>query len=405
MESHAEFIPLLIIAILAFIVPMVATRLQKVRVPIVVGEIIAGIIFGKSGLDLIHSTPIVSFLAEFGFAFLMFLSGLEMDFEELARIRSKYQSAPLLKRPIQLSSLSFILTLVLSLGFGWSFTYYGLSSNTFIMGLVLCTTSLGIVVPILKEFKVTDTSYGQVMLVNALIGDFVTLFLLSAAVAILSKGPSFEVFFLLIVFVIFGIMLKLINYLRKTKALMRVIKKLSTTTSQIRVRGVFALLLIWVVLAQKLGLEIILGAFLAGIIISLLDTSGETILRKKLDGIGYSFFIPIFFITVGVDFDIKALLGSESALLLLPVLIITAYIVKVIPALIYHRVFSWRNSIAAGFLLSTRLSLIIAASEIALSIGIFSTATYSALVLVALFTCTASPIMFALIYRPTSDNL
>ena len=120
----------------------------------------------------------------------------------------------------------------------------------------------------------------------------------------------------------------------------------------------------------------------------------EHLFREKLDALGYGFFIPIFFIMVGARFDVTVLFGTEGALLLLPVLVAAAYVIKLLPALLFRAVFSWKESIAAGFLLSSRLSLIIAASALAFQIGAISEAVHADLLLVAMVTCTFSPMLF-----------
>jgi Trk K+ transport system NAD-binding subunit len=199
----------------------------------------------------------------------------------------------------------------------------------------------------------------------------------------------------------FAVAAKLGQRAGRSGGLNRVLEELSHATSQIKVRGAFAMMVIWVVLAEMMGVELILGAFLAGAILSVSSRDSESQLREKLDAIGYGFFIPIFFITVGAQFDVGALLGSRSALLLVPVLIVSAYAVKVLPALFFRSLFTWREVFGAGVLLSSRLSLIIAASAIALDLELITSAVNSAVILVAVVTCTFSPILFSKILPPT----
>jgi Kef-type K+ transport system membrane component KefB/Trk K+ transport system NAD-binding subunit len=274
----------------------------------------------------------------------------------------------------------------------------GLTQNPILMGLILSTTSLGIVVPVLKERGLTTTSYGQAVLVSALVGDFVTLILLSLVIAIISHGFSLDLLLFMALLAAFVTAAKISRRVDKVPVLSRIAGELSHATSQIRVRGALALMVIWVVLAESFGVEVILGAFLAGAIMSMSTQSKEAMLREKLDAIGYGFFIPIFFINVGAEFDLRALLVSRTALILAPFLIVAAFLVKMIPALIYRSVFGWRQTLAAGALLSSRLSLIIAASAIALNLGVITNATNSAIVLVAVVTCTFSPMLFSHIF-------
>ena len=148
----------------------------------------------------------------------------------------------------------------------------------------------------------------------------------------------------------------------------------------------------------------ILGAFIAGVVVSMLTTSPERKVEKDLEAFGFSFFIPIFFILVGVGFDIKELTSSNEAILLVPVLLIAAMVVKFVPALIFRISFTWRETFAAGSLLSARLSLIIAASLIALDLEIITAAVNSAIILVAIITVTFAPLLFAHVMPPNGTE-
>lgn len=392
--ANSAFFSLLLITILAVVVPVLASRVRGLRFPIVVGEILAGIIIGQSGFNLVQKTPTLDFLAEFGFVFLMFLSGLEVSFASLSHSMRDGKKRLRAGGPIPLAFLNFGFTLLLATGIGFGLQRLGMAHSAILMGLILSTTSLGIVVPILKERGLTETPYGQLLLVSALVSDFATLLLLSLTIGIISHGFSIEILFFLFLFAVFLIAARLGRWAKSIPGLLRMVDELSHATAQLRVRGAFALMVILVVLAQALGVEIILGAFLAGAITSLLGGDDKTPLREKLDAIGYGFFVPIFFINVGANFDLNALLSSHSALLLVPVLMVAAYLVKFIPALVFVPATGWRKSFAAAALLSSRLSLIIAASAIALDLQLVSPATNSAVILLAIVTCMFSPILF-----------
>jgi Trk K+ transport system NAD-binding subunit len=184
-------------------------------------------------------------------------------------------------------------------------------------------------------------------------------------------------------------------FFNKLPIIRRMIEELSHATAQIKVRAAFTIMLAFVALSENIGTEVILGAFLAGAIVSLLKTPQDAELEHQLNTIGFGFFIPIFFIMVGVDFNFSALLTSSSALWLAPMLIIAALFVKVVPALIYKVNFSWRETLGAGTLLSARLSLIIAASAIGLRLGIISESVNAAIVLVAVVTVSLAPTIFS----------
>jgi trk system potassium uptake protein TrkA len=397
-HTEISFIPLLVVIALAFLVPLLLSHLKGLTIPIVVGEIIAGIIVGQSGLNLVQEGPVLRILSILGFAYLMFLSGLEIDFSDILRgERNKDTSKrwPWLHNPFVVGGVLYMLTLLGSAVAAFFLRNRGLVDDSWIMALILSTTSLGVVVPVLKERGLTSNRYGQTILIAALIADFASILLISIYVLLHGQGLTAEILLVLVLFVAFVAVHRLAILFQRHLPTERIFEELSSATSQIRLRGSFALALIFIALAESLGIENILGAFLAGVIISLLSSKGEgSILQEKLDAIGYGFFIPIFFIMVGVDFDLPALLSSRSALFLVPLLIGIAYLVKSVPALIYRLEYSWRETLAASVLLSSRLSLIIAASAIGLELGIISDAVNSAVILVAVITCILSPILF-----------
>ena len=404
MEEQSTFLPLLLITVLATVVPLLASRIRIVRLPIVVGEILAGIAIGQSGLNLVEPSPTLNFLAEFGFTFLMFLSGLEVSFGTFFTASEVGDGRPAWRRPIPLALLSFGLTISLAMLAGLGLAASGLVSNPILMGLILSTTSLGIVMPILKERRLMSSGYGQTLLITSLISDFSTLLLLSLTIAIFSRGLSLDIILFLALLGAFMTAARISRWVSSNKLLARISGELAHATAQIRVRGAFALMVIWAVLAEALGVEVILGAFLAGAILSVGGQGQESSLREKLDAIGYGFFIPIFFIMAGTRFDIRALLISPRALILVAILVLAAYLIKIIPSMVFRSLFSWRQTIAGGILLSSRLLLIIAASAIALDLGMISTSTNSAVILVAIVTCTASPILFNWILPPVRET-
>jgi len=396
MEETLSFLPLLIVIFLAFLVPITISRFRKFSLPIVVGEIIAGIIIGRSGFGWVqHHEVVLDLLAELGFVFLMFLSGIEIDFSSLGLFTKKQKSEKQPASPIRLAAISFLLTLGLSTLIGFAFTKAGMASSPWMIALILSTTSLGVVVPVLKEQGLSSGRYGQTLLIAALIADFVTMLLITVIVAALSRGLTLDILLIGLLFVAFFLTYYFGGiFFNRVKGVRRVLEELSSATSQIKVRAAFTMMLIFVALAEMLGTEIILGAFLAGAIVSLLKRPEDSELVHQLDAIGYGFFIPIFFIMVGVDFNLASLISSPSALLLVPFLLISAAAVKLLPALVFKTSFSWKQTLAAGTLLSSRLSLIIAASAIGMRIGVITEPFNAAIILVAIITVVIAPPLF-----------
>ncbi len=400
MEAHRSFNSLLIVVFLAFIVPLALLRFRRLRLPIVVGEILAGIVIGGSGFKLVNpDDPLLQLLSEFGFVFLMFLSGMEIDFSSLSLTRAPGAGAGQVPKarqwgPVPLGALSFAITLVLAIGVGLAFTAMGLVSNPWMMALILSTTSLGVVVPVLKETGLNVGRFGQTLLVAALIADFATMLLITVVVGMLSRGLTLDILLIGGLFVAFFLLLRFGLILNGLKSVRRVLEELSHATAQIKMRAALTLMLALVVLSNTLGTEVILGAFLAGAIVSLLRTQADLALTHKLDAMGFGFLIPIFFIKVGIDFDLSALLASPKGMLLVPLLLGAAIVVKLAAAQVFRLSFSQREALAAGVLLSARLSLIIAASAIGVRLGVINAEVNAAIILVAILTVAGAPLIF-----------
>ncbi|MCY3901107.1 MAG: monovalent cation:proton antiporter family protein [Caldilineaceae bacterium] len=417
-EIAGSFTPLLIVISLAFIVPLLLTRFERLRLPIVVGEILAGIVVGSSGFGWVtHEDQLLTLLAEFGFVFLMFLAGMEIDFANLnielpgvARAGgTRTDLTPSQGRerrtfgPLSISLMGFILTLSLSAIVGFALLQVGLVSSPWMMALIMSTTSLGVVMPVLKEQELIRGRFGQTILIAALVADFATMILITVVIATISHGLTLDILLISLLFVVFFLLYRLgIVSLNRFESLRRTLEDLSHTTARIKIRGAFTIMLLFVVLAEVLGAEIILGAFIAGAMLSLLSTREDLEAMHQLEAVGFGFFIPIFFIMVGVNFNLGALLGSTDALVLLPFLVLAAFLVKLLPALLFRLQFTWRETFSAGFLLSSRLSLIVAASAIGLNMGIISESVNTIIILVAIVTVTAAPLVFNRIVPRTS---
>jgi Kef-type K+ transport system membrane component KefB len=394
-ESHS-FVPLLIVVALAFVVPVILARFKRLRFPVVVGEILAGIIVGDSGLGLVGHEPMLEMLALLGFAYLMFLSGLEIDFDAILPRAGVWLGSwkERMANPLAIGMAAFALTVSFAVVAGLALHWLDAADDPWLAALILSTTSLGLVMPVLKERELTSGPYGQALLVTAVIADFATMLLVSVYAVVRIEGLSPQVLLVLLLFGAFGTAYRLARLAFRRFPGLALDRWLSGGTAQVDVRGAFAVGLAFIALAQGLGAEMILGAFLGGALVSLLSERGASDRQHKLDVFGYAFFIPIFFIMVGVRFDLAALFGSRQTLLLIPVLLVLAYGIKFVAALVFRIRFSWRETFAGGALLSSRLSLIIAISAIGLTLGSIDAATNSAIILVAIFTSTVSPLLF-----------
>lgn len=416
MENGLSFAPLLLVLLLAFSVPLLLSRFKKLLLPVVVGEILAGILVGRSGFGWVEGQdPMLSLLAQFGFVFLMFISGMEIDLSNISMLggRNRKNNSPISHNnrpkwinPISLGLINFFLTLIISGVIGFGMQAGGLARNPWMIALILSTTSLGVVLPVLKEAGLSTGRYGQTVLIAALVADFATMLLITVLVAVISNGITLDILLIGLLFVGFFLAYRIGNlFLNRLPPVRRVIEELSHATTQIKVRGAFTIMLTFVVLAEILGTELILGAFLAGAVVSMLRTPDDENLSTQLEAIGFGFFIPIFFIKVGLDFNLQLLVASPQNLVLVPALLVAALLVKFLPALVFRLSFSWRETFAAGAILSSRLSLIIAASAIGLRLGIISESVNSTIILVAIITVTFAPIAFtALVHREKSGT-
>lgn len=398
MEGSVDFFPLLVVTLLAVAVPVLLQRFSRLGIPIVAGEIAAGIVVGPASLGLIeHTDPWLDFLKLFGFVYLMFLSGLEIDFSLLLRgsgDKSPARVPSLVSTPLRAALWGFAITLALSYAFSLWLVRLGWAENPIVLSLILSTTSLGVVMPVLKERRLVSTDLGQYILVAAVVADFATVLLVSIYVTVQTSGLTFDILLVLVLLIATFAIYRLAHFSRRHLPLERLVDELSHATGQLDIRGSLALAVVFIALAQGLGVEIILGAFMAGAIVSLVSEEKGSQLRPKLNALGYGFFVPIFFIMVGVDFDLKALIEAPRGLAILPILLVIAFNVKLAAALICVPQFSWREILGMGSLTSARLSLIIAVSAIGMQIGAITPAMNSAIILLSICTVLIFPPLF-----------
>jgi CPA2 family monovalent cation:H+ antiporter-2 len=392
MEEHASVSSLVIVILVAFLTPILLHRLKLNIIPVVVAEIIVGLIIGKSGFDIVHPDIWLETLSMLGFIFLMFLSGLEIDFSAFASKKKKEKGVP---NAFFVSFVIFLGIFILSLGLSYLFVWAGFIQNAFLMTLIISTISLGVVVPTLKDAKIEKSTIGQIILLVAVIADLATMILLAVFVSITAGSGNM---WLLLLLFIAGVLLYFLGKYFKHRSF---VETMSKGTIQIGTRAVFTLIILLVGLSETVGAENILGAFLAGVLVSLLSPNAELV--HKLDSFGYGFLIPIFFVMVGVELDVWALFEDEKVLWLIPLLLIALFISKIFPLLLLKKWYDWNTTISAGFLLTSTLSLVIAAATIGERIGVIRSQVSGALILVAVITSVIAPIVFRKVF-PRKDE-
>jgi Kef-type K+ transport system membrane component KefB len=387
-----SFNSLAVVLAVAFFSRLVLGLVPRFRVPGVVIEIVLGIIIGPSVLGWATADEPVQILALVGLAFLLFLSGLEIELDELR--------GPLLR----VAGWGLGASAVLALVTGYALDAVGLISNPLLVAVTLLATSLGLVIPVLKEGGFSTSPVGQLVIVGSTLGEFAAVLLLSLLFSRDASGVGSKLILLGVFIVLLAFIGLSVAGLGHRMNISQVLVRLQDTTAQIRVRGAMLLLVTLVVIAEQTGLETILGAFVAGAVVSMIDRDVKhthPLFRVKLEAIGYGFLIPIFFISSGVRFDLDALWNDPSTLALVPIFLIALLVVRAVPAVTYRsQLRSSRAVAAAGLLQATSLPFIVTASMIGVDIGALTPATASAFVAAGLVSAVLFPVISLSLLRP-----
>ena len=251
------------------------------------------------------------------------------------------------------------------------------------------------IVPVLKDSGNISSDFGQLVIAAASIADFGAIILLSLFFS--GKGST-DTAGKLILLGIFGALVVVIGVviagLERFRGISGVLQRLQDTTAQIRVRGAFVLLIGFVALAENVGLEVILGAFAAGALLSLIDRDRQMThpqFRVKLEAAGFGIFIPVFFVTTGLRFNLDALFASAGTVARIPLFLLALLLVRGLPALLYGRLLGRQKAIVAGILQATSLPFIVAAAQIGMDIGVVSEASGAALIAAGLLSVIIFP--------------
>lgn len=391
---HAvELTNLLSVAAAGLMAPIALGFFPGVRLPAIVLEIVLGIVIGPSGLGWAEADAPVSVLALVGLAFLLFLSGLELDVQRLR--------GPVLR----LTSVGFAVSFGIALVLGFGLRAGGLAKSALFVAIVLVATSPGAIVPVLKDSGDIESSFGQLVVAAASIANFGSIILLSAFFSGSTVGGLFLLGGFGLVVLLVGLA---IAGVERSTSVTRLLQRLQDTTAEIRVRAAFVLLIGLTATAEEAGLAAILGASAAGALLSLVDRDeGMTHpqFRLKLEAVGFGVFIPIFFVTAGVRFNLGELLASASTMARVPLFLLAIYVARGLPALAYVGLLGRRRSVIAGVLQSTTLPFVVAATQIGLDMRVLSQASAAGLVAAALLSVVISPTLASrLLGRITDDD-
>lgn len=381
---------MLLVILMALVIPIWMAKFNLHNIPTAVAEIIVGIVLGVSGFNWVDtSNSQLSFLSNLGVIILIFLSGMEIEFD----LFKKKQDSQI--NPVKIALLSFLGIAAFSIFLGWILSILGLFKDMLLASIIFMTVALGVVIATLKEKEILSKSIGQSILLTAVLGEVVPLLGLTIYASI--HGGDAEKLWLIILLFVAAIVL-LIRFKRPYLWFNKITKQ----TTQIDIRLAFFLIFVLVSIAEKVGAENILGAFLAGMVMKLLEPSEAT--KDKLTSIGYGFFIPFFFIMTGAKLNLKSLFTNQSALLLLPILVLAFFVSKVPAVLTYLKYFTKRNALAGGLLTATTITIVLPTLQVARKLNAISKTQSDAFTLAAIITCIAGPIIFNSLFKLAPED-
>ncbi len=378
-----SFNSVLIIAGISVLVPVVLGLLPRLPVPGAVLEVIAGIVVGPSVLGWVREDAPVQVLRDLGLGMLLFLAGLEIDVDRLRGPLSR------------LASAAFGASAVLGLLCGLVSWLAGQATQPLLLAIILMSTSAGLLLPLLKDAGEGTTEFGQLVMTAAALAEVVPIMLLSLFFSAASKTSQEQLISLGIFLALLVLIGLTLSTVRRLRGLDRMLDHLEHRSGQLRVRAALTLALACGVLAYRFGFASILGAFAAGLLVKLVEISRhkpDPDFQTKLEGIGFGFLIPIFFIATGVEFQLKDLLDHPVALAEVPLFLIALLFVRGLPALLYRRRTGTRRAVAAGLLQATTLTFVIVATQIGLAAGKVTPTVAAALVAAGLLSAALFPI-------------
>jgi Kef-type K+ transport system membrane component KefB len=390
-----DFTGLLVVAVVAFVAPLLAGLVPRRLLPAVVLEVLLGVAVGPQGLGWVKPEGAVELLYYMGLGFLLFLAGQDID--------PKHFSDPVLR----VTSTAYAISLAAA--FPVALALIALAPGTAdlrLIALTLTSSSLGILVPVVRDAGEIDSEFGQLTVMAGTVGEFASLLLLTILFSADAKSTPEQILYVVLMgvaalFTGFGL-----YALWRSGRMAKVLRSLDDTASQLRVRGAFVILLIFAGLAHGFGVDSLLGAFVAGVVLRVADRDERPnieIFQAKLDAIGFGFLIPVFFVGTGVQFNVDALFSHTSALELVPLLVVAILVVRGAPALLYRSRVGLRGAIAVGFLQSATLTFPVVVAEIGLSLNLLSQATAAALIGAALISVIIFPAV-ALALRPWTTH-
>ena len=348
---------LLIVLLVAALAPFFNELPIRLRLPLVVLELLFGVVIGPQVLDLVDNHGSLKTLSALGMSFLFFLAGMDLDF---AKLRG---------RPLRQGALGWMLSISVALALTSALYAAGLASDPVLVAVALSTTAIGTLLPILRQAGVIETAFGRFVLGAGTIGEFGPIVLFSLIITG-DEGVAVRSG-LLATFVFIALACATVALRLRPPHVIELLSRELQSTSQLPVRLSMLLLGGLVVLADVLGLDILLGAFAAGSLVGLVARGpGAEPFRQKLDALGFGFLIPIFFVMSGSQVDLAAFFASPSNLVRVPLLLMLLLIVRGGPALLlYRRDLAARECRLLALFSATTLPLVVVITEIGKATG------------------------------------
>ncbi len=385
-----DYFGLLIVAVAAFLAPLLARAVPRRLVPPVVLEVVAGIVVGPQVLNLVQARGAAEVLYLLGLGFLLFLAGQDVKPE---RFRGP---------TFRLAGSAFVVSAVLAVPVAFGLRAVSSGADVRLLALCLVASTLGVVVPVLRDAGEISTEFGQLVVVSASVGEFGSLLLLTILFSAQPESTTVQVLYVLAMGAAAVITAFALRGLWRTRWMSRTFADSDEDTSQLRVRAAFVTLLIFTALAHRFGVDALLGAFIGGVVVGISDGDerpSQERYQAKIRAIGYGFLVPVFFVMTGVQFNIRALFAHASSLALVPLLVLAIVVVRGGPALLYRRAVGTRPALAAGLLQATTLTFPVVVADLGLALGLLSPATAAALIGASLLSVLVFPAV-ALALRP-----
>ncbi len=361
-DSSSFFAIVLVAAIAAVTVAIVPRGMAP---PVVVLELILGIAIGPEVLDLAQSSDFIEFFSNLGLGMLFYFAGYEIDFERIKGM------------PLKLGAVGWLLSVALAYGIGGALAAAGVVVSFLYTGSALATTAIGTLIPILRDSGGLKSRFGTYLLAAGGAGEFGPILLVTL---VLSTASPLHEAAILVAFVVLALAVALAS-VRLAWRGWPAFEKTFEASSQLAVRITVVLVFGLVLLASQLGLDVLLGGFVAGMITRAALKGHELqIFESKLTAVGFGFFVPFFFVTSGLEFDLAAL-GSAEALAEMALFLALFLVVRGTPALLLYRsVLNATERRALAFFSATELPLVVAITTLAVEAGEMRTSTSAGLV-------------------------